>query len=1251
MASRRLDISSLLCNDQVPEPVVLAPHLRHPAQSSTPSYARHAPSPSMSPTFPPTSQMPYSHRPSSSHSYPSRHRLSPPLNPYPLPPPSLPSPRQFASPASSTAHKLPSFGLEALVQAATEERRRISGGSSTESDVPRRPSPTDQRHISQPQQFHHPQHFRQPKPPDDYVRSPILHQSPTVSPVQTIQSPVQPILSPVQPSRSPAYSPLLQHQSQPRHRVADRHRVPLDEPQIRLSPVDDIHYRAPQPAYLSPPLQPQSSRQQLEHEHRLQQQHELQRQRQHHEQLLRQEQQQQQQLARERHVVFTERSAPPPSSHSHRGPSMPLHVEVPSPSPHRPPPIPSPHTSGRKSDPGQLHRVVTPVHAGSILPVTMHSPPEPLSMCETSLHPKKKRRYSDSPVHSISSEDKERLHREREKMMMGDLGYGRLEPVANVVTTGPRRPGSGHGHGRKHLGLVDLITPDRERERVASLNLCAVGSIREGHSLLTPHGRRSPPGSESGRAKAARKSGDVGRTLHGLVSQVAPDKTQLAEEEETKKTQSRPTPEVLTKSELGLPKIHSRPLPPSPTPSPIKATEEDAHEWFLEHFDDYNAPTNFQPSPPDILPTAPVSASLASSGRRISESPPPKKQTPTPITMPEAAVALEQELEDLIVHPVAHVSKTEPDMDVDVDLAVTELVAKTLEADDAKVEDIGIGMEVDVEDELLSLVDDRPAVRRPTGKSATTTPGPSMSKPPVPPRAAPNGARHASPSAMYAVSAPSPSGFLLPAVRPTSTRPTSERGSMPPPASVAPGRGKDKEDKPMERIGSLKKKKDQASKPGANTKAASAPSTTIKARAKPGPKPKLKTSDVSLSATVAKPKAGPRKPAASRSRSTSVMPSGSVGPEGGETKAEKQEEEEESDGHEDDKLYCVCKTKYDEDRFMIACDRCDDWYHTQCVNMPDLEVDLVDLFVCPLCIKKNSHLSLRTTYKPRCLWGLRHSDPSSPKACHRPARGAFSKYCSDECGVKCMQSRADAWAKKGGKKEKLWETVKDAEKREGVAICTEDQSAAKMEVDETCKDEKDKATKQKKGKIEREVERLHILLDSVVKMREEIKKGMESVIWREKLLELATERAEQVGECGWDQRLCFGDEEWADFGAGVLESYEEGKAEQVGGEAEGEWWCPGKKMCDRHAGWQTVRYRDVCKEKEKKEDALSNLTTREREIRKRMEDILDPHGRNCNDPSGKSPLKASNAKLSNGHTKGKMNGDTTKKGKKRKAPS
>lgn len=75
--------------------------------------------------------------------------------------------------------------------------------------------------------------------------------------------------------------------------------------------------------------------------------------------------------------------------------------------------------------------------------------------------------------------------------------------------------------------------------------------------------------------------------------------------------------------------------------------------------------------------------------------------------------------------------------------------------------------------------------------------------------------------------------------------------------------------------------------------------------------------------TTSKSSAGPpakKNTPSSRSRSTSVLPGGSVG--GDTPKAEKQEEEEDSGAeNEDDKLYCVCKNKYDEDRFMIACDK------------------------------------------------------------------------------------------------------------------------------------------------------------------------------------------------------------------------------------------------------------------------------------------------------------------------------------------
>ena len=185
-----------------------------------------------------------------------------------------------------------------------------------------------------------------------------------------------------------------------------------------------------------------------------------------------------------------------------------------------------------------------------------------------------------------------------------------------------------------------------------------------------------------------------------------------------------------------------------------------------------------------------------------------------------------------------------------------------------------------------------------------------------------------------------------------------------------------------------------------------------------------------------------------------------------------------------------------------------------------------------------------------------------------------------------MQSRIDTWAKKGGKPDKLWESVKNAEKREGVVVCAMENEAnghvngdgdvVKMEVDSSNNGDVVKPSKPPRivpptrTKVERETERLTVLLESVMNLREEIKRGMEVVVWRERLLQLASERADHVGLCGWDQRLCFDDEEWADIGDGVLESYE-GLKEGGGGEmdvdaGDEQWWCPGQKLCDRHAG-------------------------------------------------------------------------------------
>ncbi|KAI9063027.1 hypothetical protein FKP32DRAFT_1652056 [Trametes sanguinea] len=378
------------------------------------------------------------------------------------------------------------------------------------------------------------------------------------------------------------------------------------------------------------------------------------------------------------------------------------------------------------------------------------------------------------------------------------------------------------------------------------------------------------------------------------------------------------------------------------------------------------------------------------------------------------------------------------------------------------------------------------------------------------------------------------------------------------------------------------------------------------------------------------------------------------------------EEEEESEEEVDDKLYCICKTHYDEDKVMIACDRCDEWYHTQCLNMNDLEVDLIDQFVCPPCITANPHLSLKTTYKQRCFAGLKHPRPSSAAACHKPARGAFSKYCSDECGIAYMQRRINGW---GGDQEVLWASVREVKPREGVvvkvhAVKDEPNGAIKPEqktpgaggfnqlVTET-----HEVQRPTKTQHERAIARLQAELEKIAPKREALKKDLEIVMWRQKLLELAAARAERVEECGWDQRLCLDDDEYAEYGAGILESYEEGHVQasgdqdamQVdGGVEDGVWWCRGKRKCQRHAGWQKLRALEFEFEQELKEKAMSALTTQEREIRKQLEDVISLQARKANMPTIGVPLQPLNGRAqANGTVKSKSNG-TGKKGKQKR---
>ena len=51
-------------------------------------------------------------------------------------------------------------------------------------------------------------------------------------------------------------------------------------------------------------------------------------------------------------------------------------------------------------------------------------------------------------------------------------------------------------------------------------------------------------------------------------------------------------------------------------------------------------------------------------------------------------------------------------------------------------------------------------------------------------------------------------------------------------------------------------------------------------------------------------------------------------------------------------LYCICRKPYDQ-RAVIACDQCDDWYHFDCINL----VSPPKVYICPACKPQQQDLS------------------------------------------------------------------------------------------------------------------------------------------------------------------------------------------------------------------------------------------------------------------------------------------------------
>ncbi|CDQ61534.1 unnamed protein product [Oncorhynchus mykiss] len=105
------------------------------------------------------------------------------------------------------------------------------------------------------------------------------------------------------------------------------------------------------------------------------------------------------------------------------------------------------------------------------------------------------------------------------------------------------------------------------------------------------------------------------------------------------------------------------------------------------------------------------------------------------------------------------------------------------------------------------------------------------------------------------------------------------------------------------------------------------------------------------------------------------------------------------EGYDPNALYCICRQKHNK-RFMICCDRCEEWFHGDCVGITEARGRLMERngedYVCPNCTTKKSQTA-KPNGKPKA------AAPGALKAEQSPSVAAPSagmEERGDDLGIK-----------------------------------------------------------------------------------------------------------------------------------------------------------------------------------------------------------------------------------------------------------
>ncbi|KAF7725778.1 hypothetical protein EC973_009395 [Apophysomyces ossiformis] len=268
----------------------------------------------------------------------------------------------------------------------------------------------------------------------------------------------------------------------------------------------------------------------------------------------------------------------------------------------------------------------------------------------------------------------------------------------------------------------------------------------------------------------------------------------------------------------------------------------------------------------------------------------------------------------------------------------------------------------------------------------------------------------------------------------------------------------------------------------------------------------------------------------------------------------------------DDTLYCICRKPYDAPRFMIACDRCDQWFHGECVGISEKQGEFIDVYFCSDCVKVTGK---KPSWKPKC------ANPACQKAARMGTHQKhYSKYCTDDCGMQIARSKLNMAEMKrraaGGMVSPLNETRNNYLSKSRLSSFA------------------DRDDRQRLSRVWNEKNRA---------------KAMVALVERKStLLQALTKLSAESDEdlCGFDSRLGWPDNIWEQ----VQQVIENGRTIELkfAEEADPKPYtvCRAGRRCHKHSGWQKLKVLEFEQERSEQFTVLTMLERERQQIKARM---------------------------------------------------